>query len=579
MSLKPIYELDTTTMVDENHNILVYQDNRLKTLNSKEVFYTKDEIHNKVVIPKNNIIESLANLHVKTPSDVTLYDLINYVDKIDLFEIGVRRLVHDGTDTREFTGTPSVDNNPKFVNMGNPQTSNTLERCYKIGGMLTVIPRIISTNPDEDLIYAGISSSNSPNRNDFHGGLYASDKWSSGIYPWNSMEKVTDEHGNYFTKVPLYFIKEEYVTDTGIDVSASWPTIPDKYINNIIYKYIFVCKTRLPGYRPAEFFYDYKKYNMIEDNEGEYVYIQDLECYTIPLYYNSNDIRYKLSTEKTDTYTKILTRDHYFSCYEASTEIVDGKSYIASKPNIMVEDSIKLPQFRTLCKDTDEYYYISDMRSHVDFFCTLFSIEFATTNCQSVTYGSINNSTDYMTGQCDDIEFRTAYNSNLAIQYAPFKWNWIENIYGGKSKYIDGIMVRHESDENGLLENCVYLSNNPDLYNDTLKNYTKLRYILPSEFLNSSNVRTASNGYVTQLGYDPVYPWCQLPSKCSSSVSGYCDRFQQASNSLSANSTCAIITGVSEGYPNYSGLYSYYSTINDVNSRIGIGIFFEKPGK
>ena len=115
MSLKPIYELDTITTVDENHTVLVYQDQRLKKLNAKDLFYSKDEIRNMVTIPKNNIIKSLADLNVSVLENATLYDLINYVDKIDLFEIGIRRLIHDGSDTSAEPTTPSATNNPKYT--------------------------------------------------------------------------------------------------------------------------------------------------------------------------------------------------------------------------------------------------------------------------------------------------------------------------------------------------------------------------------------------------------------------------------------------------------------------------------
>ena len=641
MPLKPVYELDTTTTIDENHNLLVYQDNRLKKLNAKDLFYSKDEINNNVVVPKGDIIKSLANLHVAVPSDATLYDLINYVDNIDLFEIGVRRLIHNGTDTTKFSGNPSATNNPKYVSMGVPQTSSILERCYKIGGLLTVIPNTNTTpNSNNDLIYANISKYNSMARNDFYGGDYASDRWKSGIYPWNSMEKVIDEHGNYFTKVPLYFIKEEYITDTGIDISASWPYIPERFIANNIFKYTFVCKTKLPGYRPADFFYDYKPYTMIEDSKGLYVYIHDLDCYTIPLYYAETDIRYSISETATDEgYTKILTRYHYFSCYEASIETVNGKTKITSKPGMLPTVSTTLNKFREYCKNTDSSYFVRDIRSYTDFFCTLFEIEFATTNSGSIVVGAssrgpfnnnntaqidatntntvrVNNKfvkgtyigigsstgstsvasdrlitsveevgtnsgiyditfdgkpvtikkgnvvwvTRHISGTTDASEFRSAF---MGIwkgdSTATFKWNWIENPYTNIWKFIDGFHIKHEVDENGLLENCIYVTNNPALYSDKFTGYNKVNYIMPSEFLNISNKRTCGgDAYVSQLGYDPVYPWCQVASKVGASDSnGYADKYYETTQSSNDGTTRILMIGGSWIYGHASGLYQF----------------------
>jgi hypothetical protein len=645
------------SLIDDNHYIMVYQDNRLKKIDSKDIFYSKNDIEKILIEPKNNIIESLINLGVNVAQNATLFDLINYVNDIDIFEIGVRRLVHDGTNTSNFTGNPSQINNPKYVNMGNPQSSPSLERCYRIGNILTVIPRNDSPDPSKDLLYAAMSTSDTMVRNDFYGGDYASEQWSSGIYPWNSMEKVIDDNGNHFTKVPLYFIKEEYLTDTGIDISSSYPIIPDKYMNNLVYKYTFVCKVNLPGYRPAEFFYDYKKYNMVEDKVGDYIYLEDLQCYTIPSFYKDNDKRYSLGNNIIDDYSKILTREHYFACYETSTEYDSNGEYVVSKPGNIPETGFVLDRLRDLCNIADESYFIRDIRSYTDFYYTLFSIEFATTDCQSISMGYVNDPTNgtiqtiiddvsnsntfkvtynfkigsyialigrsgftydthrkvlssvangdgtytitidgdpitieknsyiysatYRTGSCDEIPFRSAYKSNNASDPVPFKWNWIENIYGNTWKYLDGITIHHEPDNSGLIENRIYVSNNPKLYNDNLENYNTVKYIMPSEFLDDNGSRTSSNVYVTQLGYDPIYPWCQVPSKCSSlsSNTGYCDLLQQNSEVDSDNKIRVVITSGNMTSNYYSGLYMYNIRISNTTSQVGMCSFFQKIGK
>ena len=594
MSLKPVYNLESVTHIDDNHTLLVYQDNRLKKINRNDIFYTKKDIENNVIKQKNDITKALQSLGINISDDTPLSDLVSYINKPDLLEIGVRRVVHNGngTDIQNFHGEPSYYNNPKFINMGIPQDEPWLDRCYKIGKTLTVQTTKSSPDANTDPIYAGISSPYGLKRNDFYGGEYSSDNWKSGIYPWNSMEKICDDHGNYFTKVPLYYIKEEFVTENGVDISDTYPLIPTECAYDKIYKYTFVSKLRYPGYRPAEFFYDYKENKMIEDANGEYIYLEDLECYTIPISYGTN-IRYSLSNNKHNSgeYTKILTREHYFSCYEAST---DGDTIIRSIPNVTPAVGKTMTEFRTLCKNTDSSYFIRDIRSFTDFFSTLFTIEFATTDSQSIAYGVTNSSAISKTGLCDNIDFRTATSGS---DYVSFKWNWIENPYGNIYKYIDGFYINLEEDEDGynlnsgkLYENCIYVSNNPLLYTqENYSKYSKLRYIMPSMFFGENNARTSSNGITSQLGYDSLYPWCQVTSKCGKydNLSSYCDAYYQASEIMDSGTNtkfdlvqggCYNMVKNNEKYT-YAGLHCF-NISNQINSANPVaGISFQKTGR
>ena len=115
--------------------------------------------------------------------------------------------------------------------------------------------------------------------------------------------------------------------------------------------------------------------------------------------------------------------------------------------------------------------------------------------------------------------------------------------------------------------------------NYMLENYNIVKYIMPSEFLDINGNRTNCNGYVTQLGYDPIYPWCQVPSKCSSLASniGYCDLFYQNSEIESNNKIRVVITGGNLMAEYYSGLYMY--AINNTDTQLGICSFFQKLGK
>ena len=664
MALKHIYDLETTTLVEEDHSILVYQDKKLKKLNAEDIFYSKEYVNNNIVNQKNDIISALCNLNVNVPDNATLFDLVGYVNQIDLFEIGYRRMVHDGTDTRTFTGIPSANNNPKSVSMGMPQTSSFLDRCYRVGDILTIIPSH-TPNASSDLLHASFSKTNYMGRNDFYGGDYASDNWKNGIYPWNSMQQVTDDHNNEFTRCPLYFIKTEFKTVDGIDITDTWPIIPDRYINDIIYEYNFVCKTRLQGYRPARFFIKYIPRNMIEDLNGVYIYIDDLDCYHIPNNYKSGQTRYSIDSVTSTEYSKILTRYHDFSCKEAGTETVGGLTVIASKSGLLPTINTQLATFRTYCNnlnpDSDiKEYHVRDIRSYTDFFFLLWDIEFACTHSQyeangvtnfeysasytvqeaatdtntiKVNYSFRENSyicigtalgnmsiardrkvlstnllsgniyeitidddpitvtashivwnTRYNCGYTDESEFRTsiANSQNSTNTYYPFKWNWIENPFGNIWKFIDGVHIKHEADENGLLNNCIYVCDNPYLYSNTFNKYEKLQYNCPSEFLNSSNARTTANAHVEQLGYDPNYPWARLTAKVGSranTVNGYGDYLSENTNTSSNSSSRCVLSGGRWNDGSAAGL-RYFLLVYDIDtSRIDIGAAFERQGE
>lgn len=581
MSIKHIDDLDQVTSVDNNHTILVYQDNRLKKINSEELFYSKDYIENNIDKYRRDIIESLNKLNIDTPEDTSLTNLISYISKLDLFEIGVRRIVHDGTDTRY----PTDDQPASYTSMGNPQLSWKLDRCYKIGEKLTVISgSYLNPNPNKDFIYAAEPYQTSITRNDFHGGEYASDQWKSGIYPWNSMERVQDSDGNYFTKVPLYYIKEEFITDNGIDITASYPKIPDKYINNTVYKYTFVSKSRLKGYRPAEFFYKYVYNIMKEDDNGDYIYLDDLECYTIPTSYGTNK-RYRLSDELNDiTYTKILTRYHYFSCYEAAEEVINGKPVIVSKPGLTPLTGLTLEEFRQRCRENS--FYVRDIRSYTDFFCTLMSIEFASTWSDNLTFNGVNTSNLLLfineTGTCDNSN-RTYNNRDTKT----FKWNWIENPYGNTVKVIDGVRILCRKNDNGLYENRIYVSNIPNEYSNTIESsyYNIIRYIMPSEYIDSYyDDRMHASGTVVQLGYDPIYPWCQLVCKCGDVETGYHDWYSESSCEkldTDVNYDKLLTIGMTSAttFSARCGLYSIDIRRSIDYTEEGIGIGFEKEGE
>jgi hypothetical protein len=100
---------------------------------------------------------------------------------------------------------------------------------------------------------------------------------------------------------------------------------------------------------------------------------------------------------------------------------------------------------------------------------------------------------------------------------------------------------------------------------------------MPSEFLDSSSERTSGKGYICQLGYDPIYPWCQVVSKCNSSPDGI--HYYESSNISVKGELRHLISGASwhsvGDFCKFEVAYGLNSSLEKRNT----GISFQKPGE
>ena len=258
-------------------------------------------------------------------------------------------------------------------------------------------------------------------------------------YPWNSMKKMQismdntnynydmsiDNGGNYFTEVPLYYIKQQYIIEeqvtvegsTGVryrpilDITGIWNSnnpldcIPEKYQSSsyCIGMYKWVCEYPLYGYRPASFFVN-KVNKLAEVDDGTYgveaeryvkVNINNEDYFILyKKYLEGNLITEEVpvlycleATDASGYNNKILDPVHRFGCYEMSTETYDGKTVAVSKPGLNPRIGTTMASFRTYMKNLGKDYFMQDLRSRTDFYGHLMDIEYGTLHCQSVCNG------------------------------------------------------------------------------------------------------------------------------------------------------------------------------------------------
>lgn len=266
-------------------------------------------------------------------------------------------------------------------------------------------------------------------------------------YPWNEMKKVQislddkeisydvskDNGGNYFTEVPLYYVRTQYLLEkeipiTGLNGSSTIKyeklydltstlnnesikdSIPEEYKNETdttIGVYYWVSKYPLTDFRPAEFFIHTLKCEPVEDND---MYDSSIPRYVkLVINFKEYYLKYSdfenseilpdsipkkyclLSARENSKDVNILDGKHYFACYESSTDTieVDGvsKTIAISRPNVYQKVSETLSNYRTYVKNLGDKYYIKDIKSNTDFYQLLMAIEYKTLDTQSKIRG------------------------------------------------------------------------------------------------------------------------------------------------------------------------------------------------
>lgn len=211
----------------------------------------------------------------------------------------------------------------------------------------------------------------------------------------------------------------------------------------------------------------------------------------------------------------------YVSCYEAyynaETETItrtDGSTYslppgLHSISGVLPTTGLARGDFRRHARSSGCSLY--DMAC-LDVIATLFTVEYATLDSQSIMQGVVSLSSGSMvaTGTTDNLSASSGSPvSNTDGEHACM-YRGLENLWGNSWKWVDGVNIE---------DHRAWICSDPDSYADAIYGapYTALKYM-----------NSKTNGYTKSLGCDNRFPWARLPvDTAGSSTTGYCDYYYQ----------------------------------------------------
>ena len=130
--------------------------------------------------------------------------------------------------------------------------------------------------------------------------------------------------------------------------------------------------------------------------------------------------------------------------------------------------------------------------------------------------GPVNNSAALSTGLTNNIVASSGSVSSNTTGKTSFIYRGEENIWGDVYEWVDGCNIQ---------DGAIYICTNPEDYaSDVFTDpYVKVGYNYMNKTLTSNYV----SGYISKMGYDINYPYCNLPYSYSdglaSSSTYYCD--------------------------------------------------------
>ena len=243
-------------------------------------------------------------------------------------------------------------------------------------------------------------------------------------------------------------------------------------------------------------------YNEIEDytdTDGN-VYVKIPRFYIKKIKSSGNIWTYQISKEKQDDsyYLPESFRNH------TNGEILDyvliGK-YNASLNNTKLESksgttplvSQYINTFRTYAKNNGASYQLIDIHA-IDLIQTLFYVEFATLDSQSIMMGYVDGTTSAVaSGTTDTVSTASGSpTSNISGTYA-MKYRGIENLYGNIWQFVDGVNIQNHQ---------AYISKNPTNYQSD---------VFTGEYIPLGYINSNENNYVIEMGLDTNQPYANFP--------------------------------------------------------------------
>ena len=198
----------------------------------------------------------------------------------------------------------------------------------------------------------------------------------------------------------------------------------------------------------------------------------------------------------------------YYGAYTASL----SSSKLVSKPGVSPQVSRSIVNYRGYATNNGLGYQMLDIHA-LDVIQTLFRVEFATLNSQSVHPGYTNGSGNMVTGGTDIVVASSgAAGADGSYQ---FMYRGIEDLWGNVYQWVDGVNINS-------LQAWVCEDANSYASNVFATPYQKLSY-----------VNAGTNGYVKEMGFDPSRPYAQFPVTVGASTDTYYSDYYAQSTSQS----------------------------------------------
>ena len=191
-------------------------------------------------------------------------------------------------------------------------------------------------------------------------------------------------------------------------------------------------------------------------------------------------------------------------------------------------------------------YQLIDIHA-VDIIQTLFYVEFATLDSQSIMKGftSETNFAPIKSGATDSVITASGSpTSNTTGTYA-MKYRGIENFYGNIWQFIDGLNVQN---------NVAYVNAKPSTYASD---------VFSGDYKAVGYTNALTNGNVSKMGYDSTKPFVQLPIEVGTSTYG--DYFYRATGNR------VVVLGGSWADGSDAGVSYWYPILGSVSTDSGVG--------
>ena len=301
----------------------------------------------------------------------------------------------------------------------------------------------------------------------------------------------------------------------------------------------------------AEIYNEITDYTDIDGN----IYVKIPRFYIKKTKSDGNIWTYQISKEKQDSsyYLPESFRNHtngeildyvYIGKYDASLNGTKLESKSGKAPLV----SQNINTFRTYARNNGASYQLIDIHA-IDLLQTLFYVEFATLDSQSIMRGYVDGNTSALaSGTTDSVTSKSGSpTSNTTGQYA-MKYRGIENLWGNIFQFVDGINIK---------DNQAYISKNPSNYASD---------VFDGDYVSLSYVNSNTNNYVIEMGYDSAHPYANFPITVGTYANSiYKDYYYQA-----LGNRIALVGGAWD-YGSFAGLSRWFNSYGSTNASSNVG--------